>query len=115
MPHLLNTLYNDDDNSHSDYDDITMEIINQLYGHSNLNSISNYYDISTYNKISDPNKKLNILHINSRSLPKNIDKIEAFLNTLVTPPDILVVTETWLSNTNKDFFLNCMDTTPTIW
>ena len=104
MPHLYNTLFNDDDNSHHDQQDITMEIINQLHGHTNLNSISDYYDITTYNTLIDPNKKFNVLHINSRSLPKNIDHIIAFLNTLVTPPDILAVTETWLSNINKDFF-----------
>lgn len=47
---------------------------------------------------------LNILHINSRSLPKNIDNIIAFLNSLTTPSDFLVVTETWLNDTEKHLY-----------
>ena len=104
MTHLYSTLFSDCGHLHNDSDDISMEIVNQLHGHSDLDSISNYYDINTYNKLFDPNTKLNILHINSRSLPRNIDNIVAFLNSLITPPDILVVTETWLSDRNKDFF-----------
>ena len=44
------------------------------------------------------------MHINSRSLPRNFDHITAFLNTLSTPPDILSITETWLSENNKEHF-----------
>ena len=44
------------------------------------------------------------MHLNSRSLPKNIDNIKAFLNSLIAPPDVLAITETWLSETNKELF-----------
>ena len=104
MPHLYNTLFNVLDDPHSDADDITMEIINQLHNHTDLNSISKYYDVTTYNTLFDPRKHLNILHLNSRSLPKNIDNIKAFLNSLIAPPDVLAITETWLSETNKELF-----------
>lgn len=104
MPHLYNTLFSNND-SNNDPHDITMEIINQIHGHSDLNCISNYYDLSSYNKLNNQTtNKLNILHMNSRSLPRNIDKITAFLSTLAIPPDILAITETWLTDTNKDFF-----------
>lgn len=95
MPHLYNTLFYDNSNSHYDPEDIPIEIVNQLLGcTNNLNSISNYYDIATYNNLFAPDKKFNTLHINSRSLPKYIDKIKAFLNILFTTPDILVAPET---------------------
>ena len=105
MPELYNTLFNLTNNSNDDPKDIAMEIINQLHGHSDLDCISDYYDINDYNKLLNQNiNNLNILHINSRSLPKNFDNITAFLNTLITPPDILAVTETWLTDINKEYF-----------
>ena len=42
--------------------------------------------------------------MNSRSLPKNIDKITAFLNCLSASPDILAFTETWLTDNNKHLY-----------
>lgn len=103
MSELYTTLFNTSNTSHEN-DDITMEIINQLHGHSDLNRISNYYDINTYNKLHQNTNNLSILHINSRSLPKNFDNITAFLNSLIPPPNILAITETWLSDLNKNYF-----------
>lgn len=46
----------------------------------------------------------NIIHTNTRSLFKNYDKINAFLNTVTTPPDVPVITETWINVTSKYLF-----------
>ena len=104
MPHLYNTLFNDNACLDNNSDDISMDIINQIHGRTDINCISNYYDINTYNQLPNPDNKLNFMHINSRSLPKNFDNIKAFLNTLSTPPDILAITETWLSVFNRNLF-----------
>ena len=94
MSELYNTLFNYF-NSSNDHHDITMETINQLHGHNNLNCASNNYNITTYNKLFDQyTNNFNIIHINSRSLPKKVDNITSFFNTLTTSPDILAVTET---------------------
>ena len=45
-----------------------------------------------------------IFYTNFRSLLKFFYNITAFLNTLTTAPDILAVTETWLSDINKEYF-----------
>ena len=105
MNNLYNTLFEYNAYPHIDDNDIAMEIINMIHGHTDTNAISDYYDITGYNKLDLHNKsKLNILHINSRSLTKNIDNISAFLATLSTTPDILAVTETWLNNSNKHLY-----------
>ena len=105
MTNLYTTLFNLDDNSNHNQEDIALEIINDIHGHTDMNNISKYYDIHAYNKLIPRNSnKLNILHINSRSLPKNIDNITAFLNSLSVSPDILAVTETWLNDTNKHLY-----------
>ena len=102
MSNLFHTLFNDIDDIYSE-NDVTMEIINQMHGHMDFNSLSKYYDISTYNDlISTPGStKLTIFHINSRSLSKNIDNIQSFLKYLNSSPDIIPVTETWLTENNK--------------
>lgn len=105
MAHLYNTLFNYDDQL-DNMNDITMDIINQLHGHTHLNVISKYFDISAYNDFTFQKNSLNIMHINSRSLPKNFDNITTFLNALSNFPDIIGLTEPWLINTNKHLFFN---------
>ncbi len=103
MSHLYDTLFNHSNDPHAEgTDDIALDIINHLHGHTNFNEVSNYYDLDAYNKLhSHCKSSINILHINSRSLPKNIDNITALLASLSTVPDVLVVTETWLTNNTK--------------
>ena len=105
MTNLYKTLFDLNDKSNHNQEDIALEIINDIHGHTDIDNISQYYDIHAYNKLIPVNSnKLNILHINSRSLPKNIDNITAFLNALSVSPDILAITETWLNDTNKHLY-----------
>lgn len=105
MDHLYNTLFTDDMQQNRDTSDITLQIINQMYGNMDFDNLSKYYDIVSYNNlISSHSNNLSFLHVNSRSLPKNFDNIIAFLHSLSSYPDILTVTETWLNNTNKHLY-----------
>ena len=104
MDNLYNTLFNSDEHEASN-DDIAMDIIHLLHGHADLNCLSQYYDLTAYNKLLTENQtSINILHMNARSMSKNADKIYSFLNSLTTPPDVLAITETWLNDTNKSLF-----------
>ena len=86
MTHLYETLFPIDEQLTND-NDIKLEIINQMHGHTDFDNISPYYDLTSYNSLSTGHdKNINILHMNSRSLTKNFDKITAFLNSLTTPP-----------------------------
>ena len=80
-----------------------MDIINQMYGHIDINALSKYYDISSYNNYISSQKltKFTIMHINFRSLSKNSDNIQSFFKSLYSPPDVLAVTKTWLTENNK--------------
>ena len=102
MSNLFYTLFNDLDDINSD-NDVSMEILNQMYGHMDFNSLSKYYDLTTYNDFisTQDSTKLTIFHINSRSLPKNTDNIQSFLKCLNSSPDIITITETWLTDNNK--------------
>ena len=46
--------------------------------------------------------KMSILDLNIRSLPKNYDRLVLFLNKLKLNFKVIILTETWLSQSNKD-------------
>ena len=68
-----------------------------------ISTQSKYYDLSSYNDLitTQNSTQITLMHINSRSLSKNSDNIKSFLRSLSTPPNVLAVTETWLTDTNK--------------
>ena len=43
------------------------------------------------------NSKVSVLHLNIRSLKPHFDKMEALILSLESPPDIICITETWLT------------------
>ena len=107
MPHhLYETLFNDDEDDHDNSNDISMEIINQLHGHMDFQLVSKYYDLLTYNRLfyTAQSQNINIIHLNSRSLPKNFDNIQSFIKSLHTQPDISTITETWLTDNDKHLY-----------
>ena len=101
MSNLFHTLFNDLDTIQDN--DFAMEMINEMHGHMDLNSLSRYYDLTTYNNLvsAHDSPQVTVLHINSRSLSKNIDNIQSLLKCLNSFPDIIAITETWLTNDNK--------------
>lgn len=50
------------------------------------------------------NKNLNIVYFNSRSLRNKVDDINHFLNSTIQTVHAIMITETWLTAGEKDFF-----------
>ena len=96
---LYNTLFPDDDEQ-----DVGMFVINEMYDHLNYDKISNYVDITGYNSSTLHNDKnnLSIIHVNIRCLPTNLHHLEVLLASFTNLPDIIVLTETWMTPNNKD-------------
>ena len=46
------------------------------------------------------NAKLSLIHLNTRSLPKNTNLIEEVMQLLAHRPDIIAISETRLNNNN---------------
>ena len=44
---------------------------------------------------------MNLLHVNIRSTRKNFDNLKALITSLPSQPDVIAVSETWLSNTTS--------------
>ena len=65
-------------------------------GHSN-NSFTDYCDI---HQIKDkiPKHGLSVLYANIRSLIKNMSKLEELILGMFISPDLIAVSETWLTN-----------------
>ena len=98
---LYNTLFAD-----SNENDCELEFLNQMFQHLDFNEISKYYDINSYNHSfnSADSQILSIIHLNLRSLRANVDKMTALIHSLKHPPDIIAVSEHWLTDKNKDSF-----------
>ena len=92
-PSLFDTIFNFQDDN-----DIGLEYIKTIYGHTDGKSLSKYYDLDNYNLATKFLKfpYTSILHVNIRSMQKNLDQFKSLLQCLPKPPDIIAVTETWL-------------------
>jgi len=76
------------------------------YYNTLLNTPSDYCDTATLEKIIQipcHDNAQSLLHINARSLSKNIDRLVSELNLLPNKPSIIAVTETW-AKTDSDIF-----------
>ena len=110
MESLYASLYDDivTDNPENP-NDIGSDIIRTINGHTDLTSISNYYNIEEYNRQTQtpPNiskSSLSILHFNIRSLQKNYDNLTFYLNCLRIQPHVIALTETWIKDTTQHHF-----------
>ena len=65
---------------------------------------SSYYSIENYNNSSFENLSFTILNFNIRSFNANSDQFIVMIESLPTPPDVIILTETWLNETN---YCNC--------
>ena len=71
--------------------------------HSN-NSLTDYCDIHQL-KDKIPKHGLSVLHVNTRSLIKNMSKLEELISGMSISPDLIAISETWLTNSKTVF--NC--------
>ena len=88
----------------SDENDYELDRLKQMFQHLNYEEISRYYDINNYNDsfVATNNSVLIIFHINIQSLLTNMDSMTALFHSLKHPPDIIAVSEHWLTEINKD-------------
>ena len=78
-----------------------------FFNHLPISSLSQQCTITSFNQeLSSQfsnDKHLKIINYNIRSFFRNIDCFLSFLATLEYSPDLIVLTETWLSEDNKEF------------
>lgn len=88
------------------FDDIDPDCryFNEIYNSINENNQSNYYTIDSYNNKFESlqSGNLSVWAFNIRSFYKNADSFLAVLKGLVNAPDIIILSETWLTEVNKD-------------
>ena len=104
---LFDSLYPDSDDQ--DNMDPGLLAINQMFNHIDFGEISKYYDLNAYNdsfKYQNPDL-LSILHCNIRGAHNNKVALESLLHSLKHQPQIIALTETWFTETDKEnFFLD---------
>ena len=86
-------------------DDYELEMVNQMFHHRNFDEISKYYSIDSYNSFfTAETSMLSIFHVNLRSMRANVDNMIAMFHSLNYQPDIIAISENWLTTSNKDSF-----------
>ena len=63
-----------------------------------------YYDDININSFKYIHNSFSIIHINSRSLVRNHDQINIFLNSIIHKFSIIIITETWLKHSNQNIY-----------
>ena len=98
-----NTLYDNLFLDDLEDDDTGLSRINELYDHLNFHEMSKYFDFKSYNdKFPTHNTDLlSVFHVNIRSFMHNKDELEAVLSSIQQQPDVLALSETWLTSDNQ--------------
>ena len=88
--------------SDDDSDDIGRIRINEIFSNQNIDDISKYFNVSSYNNSFPDNNdsSLNVIHFNIRNLLSNKDELEAIISTMKRKPDVICLSETWLDNSD---------------
>ena len=69
---------------------------------------SNYYHEDSFNhsllKVFQNSDLFSLIHSNIRSIPANLSKLIQYMSNLNVNFDIIGLSETWLTETNKDIY-----------
>ena len=70
---------------------------------------SNYVvegELNNQSSIANNADVFSIMHINARSLLKNLDKVKLIMMNMQTPPSVIGVTQTWLNDATSELHLH---------
>ena len=86
-------------------DDLNLALINRIFDNLDGDSISAYHDISSYNTLlKEHHESLLLLHLNFRSMSKNLNVFEALMNSFLRFPDVIAISQSWLKSKNSQFY-----------
>ena len=100
QPNLFDLLTENADNN-----DLSLQIINQLFVNLDRDDVSKYHDVQSYNNILNNHiESLKFIHLNMRSVRKKMDFLVAFISSFSCPPDVIAISESWLKPNNSKFY-----------
>ena len=110
MSHLTRTAFSPDDESDYENTNRNMRDLDPDYNCITNNNVltTKYYLENDFNDIIKSNDdyvkgfSLSLMHLNVRSIPKNIDKLNSYLLSLDIQFSIIGLTETWLKEETLD-------------
>ena len=71
---------------------------------NNRQTISTYYNERSFNESYQHSNTFSLFHVNIRSIPRNLDKLELHLDSLKHNFSIIAISESWLTSINKDVY-----------
>lgn len=93
---------------HNQYNSTPSDNTHNIHAHNEydqlfLDSSNCSRTMSSSNIYHNPNHEVLFIHINIRSLNKNVDKLHNLITNLVSQPDIIAITETKIKNEKLGF------------
>ncbi len=70
----------------------------------NLSDNTHYYSIDQFPRPTGDKSSISLLHVNIRSLHKNIDKLKFLLNSINYKFSVIALSETWLKSVPHSYF-----------
>ena len=109
MSHLSRIALSPDDESDYENNDRNMKYLDPDYNCITSNNVftTKYYLENDFNDTITSNnyaKGLSLMHLNVRSIPKNIDKLNNYLLSLNIQFSKIGVTETWLEEETSELY-----------
>ena len=112
LSHIENNLFNPEELNHAHQFLPNFNIdpeVNYFNHLLNNNLKCDYYMEKTFNDMFHNRLRdqsiFSLFHLNIRSAPKNLDKLEQYLTNLTIQFDVIGLTETWLKDSNKDRYV----------
>ena len=109
--HLNSSLCSDDNSSDGEIDESRIDYSTLSNVDPDLNFMQNdkllncnYYTESEFNNSFTTSNTFSIYHVNIRSLPRNICKLEYYLEEITRKFDIIAISESWLKDYNKSLY-----------
>ena len=73
---------------------------NGIFNSPNQSRQSEYCTIEQFGVTCNTPSSITVLHLNIRSFNANGDKLASVLDALLKPPEVIVLTETWITDVN---------------
>jgi exonuclease III len=104
---IYNPFDNNEDNCEGSFNDIDPDqnFLNEMGGKTIQNCKYHYID-SPFTEIKDKlaNTSISLMHLNIRSLPKNLNDFSSLLDTSTIDFNLIALSETWLHQDNADSY-----------
>ena len=88
----------------TDYSELAEIDPDQNYLRNSKATLCSYHNELSFNESFSKLNNVSIFHVNIRSIPRNLDQLTFYLNSLNHTFSVIAISENWLTPVNKDIY-----------